>query len=237
MRTYSDACGVARAMDLVGERWALLVVRELLLGPKRYADLASALPGISTNVLGARLTELAESGVLRKRRLAPPTPVDVYELTPWGADLREVVLALGRWGARTPLDPSRSLSPSSFALSLLTNFDPAAAEGVEARFAVTIGGERFVGVLADRGLSVERDDDSGVDLELDVGTGVGAGTAVAPVFYLGRAVEEAERQGLLVVRGRRDLLPGIIGCFPLPEPARPDDDRRLAPTSLATEAG
>ncbi|SFR77576.1 transcriptional regulator, HxlR family [Agromyces sp. CF514] len=237
MRTYSDSCGVARAMDLVGERWALLVVRELLLGPKRYADLATALPGISTNVLGARLAELGDSGVIRKRRLPPPTPVDVYELTPWGAELREVVLGLGRWGARTPIDPSRPLSPASFALSLLTNFDPASAEGVVARFAVTVGGERFVGAIADRTLSVERDHDAEVDLELGAGTGVGAGASLAPVFYLGRPVDDARREGVLTVHGRRELLPRIIGCFPLPEPVHPHADRTPDPTVGAAGAG
>src|SRR5207248_7286064 len=99
-RTYGDGCAIARALDLVGERWALLVVRELLLGPKRFTDLRSGLPNASPNVLSERLRELEEAGVLRRRKLPPPAAAWVYELTAWGRDLEPVVTALGRWGSR-----------------------------------------------------------------------------------------------------------------------------------------
>src|SRR5436305_8974178 len=97
-RTYGDRCGIARALDRVGERWALLVVRELLLGPKRFGDLRAGLPGASPNVLSQRLRELEDAGVVRRRRLPPPAGVRVYELTEWGRELEPVVLHLGRWG-------------------------------------------------------------------------------------------------------------------------------------------
>src|SRR5690625_7752275 len=90
MRTYGDACGITRALDLIGERWALPVVRELLLGPRRYSDLREALPGISTNILGSRLKELTEAGVVHRRRLGPPAAATVYELTAWGAQLEPI---------------------------------------------------------------------------------------------------------------------------------------------------
>ena len=98
---YGQYCPVAHALELVGERWSLLVVRELLGGPKRYTDLAGALPGIGTNILAKRLMELASACVLMKRRLPPPGAATVYALTPYGEELREPMYALGRWGARS----------------------------------------------------------------------------------------------------------------------------------------
>src|SRR3712207_6280268 len=113
-RSYDDACGAAHALDLVGERWALLVMRELMLGPKRFSDLRADLPGISANVLTQRLEGLEASGVLVRRRLPPPASVQVYELTPWGYESEPIFQALGRWAARSPQhDPSLPLSAVS----------------------------------------------------------------------------------------------------------------------------
>src|SRR5918992_576666 len=95
MRTYCDGCAAAHALDLVGERWALLVVRELLLGPKRFTDLPAGLPNVSPNVLAQRLRELERAGVVRRRKLAPPAASRVYELTDWGLELEPVVISLG----------------------------------------------------------------------------------------------------------------------------------------------
>lgn len=112
-KSYAQYCPVAHALELVGERWALLVVRELLNGPKRYTDLAGALPGIGTNILASRLRDLEQAGVVQKRRLPPPAAAKVYELTPYGEELREPLYALGRWGARSlgPPRPDDSLAP------------------------------------------------------------------------------------------------------------------------------
>src|SRR5215204_2592046 len=113
-RSYEDACGAAHALDLVGERWALLVMRELMLGPKRFSDLRADLPGISANVLTQRLEGLEASGVLVRRRLPPPASVQVYELTPWGYESEPIFQALGRWAARSPQhDPSLPLTAVS----------------------------------------------------------------------------------------------------------------------------
>src|SRR5215204_4140654 len=87
MRTYDDGCAAAHALDLIGERWALLVVRELLLGPKRFTDLRAGLPNASPNVLAQRLRELEAAGIVRRRKLPPPAASRVYELTEWGQDL------------------------------------------------------------------------------------------------------------------------------------------------------
>jgi DNA-binding HxlR family transcriptional regulator len=118
-RSYGDACGIARALDVVGERWALLVVRELLLGPQRFSDLRRALPGASSNVVADRLRELDGRGVVRRRKLAPPASSWVYELTEWGRELEPIVLALGSWGVRVPLPPApTTLSATSVLLFL-----------------------------------------------------------------------------------------------------------------------
>lgn len=112
-KRYAQYCAVAHALELVGERWALLVVRELLGGPKRYTDLAGGLPGIGTNILAGRLRDLEQVGVIQKRRLPPPAAASVYELTPYGEELREPLDALGRWGARSlgPPGPEDTLAP------------------------------------------------------------------------------------------------------------------------------
>jgi DNA-binding HxlR family transcriptional regulator len=112
-KRYAQYCPVAHALELVGERWSLLVIRELINGPKRYTDLANALPGIGTNILAARLRELEHHEILQKRRLPPPAAATVYELTPYGEELREPLYALGRWGARSlgPPDKNDNLAP------------------------------------------------------------------------------------------------------------------------------
>jgi DNA-binding HxlR family transcriptional regulator len=102
-RTYGDRCGIARALDVVGERWALLVVRELLLGPKRFTDLRAGLPGLSPDVLSQRLRELEQAGLVRRRKLAPPAGSRVYELTERGLAIEPILLELGRWGSQIPL--------------------------------------------------------------------------------------------------------------------------------------
>jgi DNA-binding HxlR family transcriptional regulator len=100
MKRYAQHCPVARALDVIGERWTPLIVRELLLGPRRYTDLLAALPGVGTNILAGRLTDLQASGVVIKRTLPPPTPVAVYELTEAGEALAPVIDSLRTWGER-----------------------------------------------------------------------------------------------------------------------------------------
>lgn len=130
-RSYGDACGIARALDVAGERWALLIVRELLLGPQRFSDLRRALPGASSNLVADRLRELDGRGVVRRRKLSAPAGSWVYELTEWGRELEPIVLALGGWGLRVPLSPEpTTLSATSVLLFLRGSArpDPAAPE-------------------------------------------------------------------------------------------------------------
>ena len=142
MRTYGDRCGIARALDLVGERWALLVVRELLLGPKRFTDLRAGLPNIGPDVLSQRLRELEERGVVRRDKLPPPAASQVYELTDWGHELEPIVLGLGRWGSQAPVPSADApLGPDAAMLALRTMFEP--ADGFRARLEVRFGEHHY----------------------------------------------------------------------------------------------
>jgi len=134
-RSYGDTCGIARALDAVGERWALLVVRELLLGPKRFTDLRVGLPRIGPDMLAARLHELEHRGLIAQRRLPPPAARAVYELTDRGAELGPVLHALGRWGSGQALGSEPPpLSPDAAVVAMQTLFepDPGARSGVVA---------------------------------------------------------------------------------------------------------
>ncbi len=131
-RSYGDGCATARALDVVGERWALLIVRELLFGAQRFSDLRHALPKASSNLVADRLRELEARGVIRRRKLPPPAGSSVYELTDWGRELEPIVLTLGEWGARVPLPPQPTLSATSVMLFLrgAVQLDPEAAPTV-----------------------------------------------------------------------------------------------------------
>ncbi|MFL1379851.1 MULTISPECIES: winged helix-turn-helix transcriptional regulator [unclassified Nocardiopsis] len=144
-RSYGEGCPIAHSLDLVGERWALLVVRELRLGPRRYRDLQEALPAIAPTVLSQRLKDLEAVGVLRRRELPPPAPARVYELTEWGAELEPVFRALARWGVRSPVVPlAGEVSADSVMLGLRTFFDPPQGHGAwSAAYDVRLGRERY----------------------------------------------------------------------------------------------
>src|SRR4051812_29148205 len=133
-RTYDDACGLAHALELVGERWAMLVLRELAYGPRRFSELKADLPGISANVLTQRLTELESRGLVRRAKLPPPASVQVYEATEWGLEAIPVIAHLGRWAARSPLhDPTLPMSHVSLIMSLQTLLSPGLSEGANMR--------------------------------------------------------------------------------------------------------
>src|SRR3954471_11944822 len=149
-RRYEDACAAAHALDLVGDRWALLVMREMLLGPRRFGDLRASLPGISANILTQRLAELEAIGVVERRGLPPPARVQVYALTAWGLESEPIFQALGRWAARSPRhDPTLPISAVSFLLSLRTMLDPGRAAGLRARIGFRLGEEEFIAYLAE----------------------------------------------------------------------------------------
>jgi DNA-binding HxlR family transcriptional regulator len=165
-RRYEDACGTAHALDLVGERWALLVMRELMLGARRFGDLRASLPGISANVLTQRLEGLEAVGVLRRRKLAPPASVQVYELTDWGREAEPIIKGLGAWAARSPShDPSLPLSAVSLMLSFRTMFKADRAHET-LTIAFRFGEEAFVARVADGMLSTQRGEAEGADVTI-----------------------------------------------------------------------
>jgi DNA-binding HxlR family transcriptional regulator len=152
-RTYGDSCGVARSLDVIGERWALLVVRELLLGPKRFSDLLDGLTGASPNVVSQRLRELVQHGVVRRREVGPPTRIHLYELTEWGHELEPAILHLGHWGSRAPQPERGTLGIDSLVLSLKAAFDTSRAQGEKATYELHIDDHVFVIELADGALN------------------------------------------------------------------------------------
>ena len=112
---YDDACGTAFAMELIGERWALLIVRELMFGGRRFSDIRASLPGLSAKVLTERLEALEQAGIVARVRLPPPASAQLYELTELGLAADEAIMALGRWAARSRpmIPPCRSPPPRS----------------------------------------------------------------------------------------------------------------------------
>jgi DNA-binding HxlR family transcriptional regulator len=155
-RTYGQYCGLAKALDLVGERWALLVVRELLLGPKRFTDLLDGLPGVSTNVLATRLRELERAGVLERKILPPPAASAVYQLTGYGRALEPALAALGRWGAASlgGRQPGHALRSHWLALALKAFFHGEEAAGVTRAYEVRLREGAFGIAVADGALEV-----------------------------------------------------------------------------------
>src|SRR5215212_9934662 len=149
-RRYDDACGLAHALELVGERWAMLVLRELAYGPRRFSELKADLQGISANVLSQRLTELEARGLVRKTRLPPPASVQVYEATEWGLEATPVIASLGKWAARSPChDPTLPMSHVSLLMSLQTLLSSALADGLRARIGFRLGEASYVATVHD----------------------------------------------------------------------------------------
>lgn len=215
MRTYGEACAAAHALDLIGERWALLVVRELLLGPKRFTDLRSGLPGASPNVLSQRLRELERVGVVRRGKLPPPAASKVYELTEWGMELEPAITALGRWGARSPHLPIEAgMGTDSLILSFRTMFDPSAAEGFEATLALILEDDRFHAIVADGSLIIAR----GTSENPDATISTDSDTMLALV-YGDRPLDDAVRAGDVRIEGDETALARFLTLFPLPKQA------------------
>jgi DNA-binding HxlR family transcriptional regulator len=214
MRTYGEGCGIAYALDLVGERWALLVVRELLLGPKRFTDLRAGLPNASPNVLSQRLRELEEEGIVQRRRLPPPAGSWVYELTDWGRELEPVVRLLGRWALRSASFPRGArVGVDSVILALETLFDADAANGLSARYELRLGEARFHVRIADRAIEAGRggsgDPDAIIDSDVE--------TFVA-VVWNGRKLSDALSAGDMRIEGDERAVSRLVTLFPVPEP-------------------
>lgn len=214
-RRYEDACGTAHAMDLVGERWALLVMRELMLGPKRFSDIRADLPGISANVLTQRLEGLEEAGIVMRQRLDPPASGQVYALTEWGHQARPIMGAMGRWATRSPgHDPSQHFSAVSLMLSFQAMNQPTLSKDVNATIGFRLGRENFHARLADGMVDVQR----GLPAEADL-IFTGAPATIAAAVYGGVSLAELERDGALRIEGDRALAERLVTLFPLPPKA------------------
>ena len=205
-RRYDDACGTAHALELIGDRWALLVLRELMLGGRRFSELRGDLPGISANVLTQRLGELEQRGLVRRRRLAPPASVQVYEATEWGLEAEPIVQALGRWAARSPRhDPTLPISGVSILLSFRTMISDKRAKGIDARVGFRFAADEYVARVKKGGIRVERGLLDRCDVVLS-----GAPATLAAVVYGGQPLD------LLGVTGDRALAEKFVTLFPLP---------------------
>ena len=215
MRTYGDGCGIAHALDLLGERWALLVVRELLLGPKRFTDLRDGLPNSSPNVLAQRLRELEQAAIVQRRKLPPPAGSWIYELTDWGRELKPIVISLGSWAIRSPSFPRGApVGSDSVILALSTFFDAAAAGDLDARYELRMGENAFDVRVADRTIEVDRGaaDDPDAIIETDTAT-------FSALIWDGRDLADALRTGEIAIEGDHDAVTRFLGLFPQPAPA------------------
>jgi DNA-binding HxlR family transcriptional regulator len=198
-RTKLDGCGIAHASDLLGQRWALLVVRELLLGPKRFTDLRAGIPDISPNVLGQRLRELEESRIVTRRKLAPPAAVQVYELTDWGRELEPAILSLGRWASGSPSFPADAeMGPDALVLALKSTFDPAKADGIDGAYELRLGEIPFEITLKAGSFEARHGeaDDADATITADPNT-------IASVVFGGRPLAKAMDAGEIAVDGSR----------------------------------
>lgn len=214
-RSYDDSCGTAHALELIGERWALLVVRELVLGPRRFGDLRASMPGLSANVLTQRLEGLEKSGLLVRRKLPPPASVQVYELTEWGREAEPIILALGRWAVRSPShDPDLPLSAVSAMLSFGAMFDKASAGDLAVTLAVRFGQEMFSVVVGEGKLSAARGAPERPDFEIS-----GTPSTVVDVVYGLTPLEEALAKGLVTLTGDREALRRFSRAFKFPTKA------------------
>ncbi|MBB4092878.1 winged helix-turn-helix transcriptional regulator [Brucella pecoris] len=214
-RSYDDACAAAHALDLIGERWSLLVMRELMFGPKRFSDLRADLPGVSANVLTQRLEGLEEAGILRKTKLPPPASVQVYELTEWGYESEPILQTLGRWAARSPKhDPNLPISTASFLLSLRTMMDHNRSLGMRAVIGLRLDGEDFTARLDDEGIRIERGIAQKYDLHFE-----SSPRMLAAAIYGGQPLSALETANVLKVIGDRALAEKFVTLFPLPDKA------------------
>jgi DNA-binding HxlR family transcriptional regulator len=199
-------------MELVGERWSLLVVRELMLGPRRFSELKKALNGISAKVLTERLESLERAGAVVKRTLPPPANVQVYELTEWGQLAEPAIQELGRWAATSPRhDPTLPLSPVSLMLSFRTMLDKERAREFDATIGFEVAGETYLAELKDGQLPIRRADIG----DAQVTFRAPAAPLLAAVFYGKVAPEELAGQGVRI-DGDRALAERFIDLFHLP---------------------
>ncbi|WP_221893004.1 winged helix-turn-helix transcriptional regulator [Parasphingopyxis marina] len=212
-RWYDDACGTAFALDMIGERWSILIMRELMFGPRRFNELRADLPGISANILTQRLERLEDLRILKKRKLPPPASAQVYELTQWGYEAEPITQVLGKWATRHPdHDPTLPLSAASIMMSFRTMIDADRAKGFKAKIGFRFGEDGFVVTLDGGELITERREPDDVDLLLACEP-----TVLAALVYGGQPAGALEKAGALAIEGDGAVLDRFVTLFPLPE--------------------
>ena len=212
-RWYDDACGTALALEFVGERWSLLIIRELMFGPRRFGELKANLPGISANVLTQRLEGLEDANILAKRKLPSALSVQVYELTRWGYMAEPMIQEMGRWSTRSRRhDVSLFFSPASAMMSLRTMIDRGKARGLTMTIAFAFPTDAFVGTLTDGALAIRRGETDTADVRF-----VTDPTTFAFTVYGKLPFAEVEAGGKLRLEGDREAAQRFVDLFELPE--------------------
>lgn len=212
-RAYQDGCAVAHALDIIGDRWAMPIMRELMLGPKRFTDLRAGLPGISANVLTQRLEELEANSILIRRRLPPPAASQIYELTDWGRESEILFQVLGRWACRSPtMEPGKPMSQVSVILSMRTMIDRSRIGAMDATIGFRFGEEEFRATLKDGDFQIDRGEAAGADTIIS-----GDQNRLVAVLYGGARYADVP----LTVEGDAALADRFATLFPLP-PKAPD---------------
>jgi DNA-binding HxlR family transcriptional regulator len=211
-RNYGQYCGLAYALELIGERWALLIVRDLIIGPKRFTDLRRGLPRIPSNVLSARLKELEQNGIIRRRVLPRPATGVVYELTEYGSELEEILLRLGLWGAKSLGDarPEDIVNADSLLLGLRASFQPEAARGLTASFELHLGEIVVHARISDGALEVAHGPLAGADLVIETDL------TLRPLMTGEVSPDEALAGGSVRLAGDPALLTRFVEIFRLP---------------------
>lgn len=216
-RTYGQFCGLARALEIVGERWGLLVVRDLVLGPKRFTDLRAGLPGIPPSILSARLNELEDAGVVRRRVLPQLDAGVLYELTEYGGELDTIVLQLGLWGARSLGEqrPEEVFTMDSAILSLYTTFRPEFARGAQVSYELHYGPFTIHALVNDGELTVAEGPYPDADLVVE------AQGSMKPMLTHETSPRDAVERGLVRITGDAALLERFVEFFTIPAAPRP----------------
>lgn len=214
-RNYDDGCAAAHALDLIGERWALLVVRELMFGAKRFSDLRADLRTIAPNMLTQRLDGLCDAGIVVRRRLPPPAASWVYELTPWGRDLEPVLKELGRWAAHSPALPQgKPISAASIILSMRTLFDAVKTGDRSLYFRLVLNDAPYDVQVQGGRLAIERSD---APVAEDTPTLETTPQVLDTLLYEDADFAEAIEQGQVTLSGDRRIVQRFLGWFALPE--------------------
>lgn len=211
-RWYDDACGAALALEFVGERWALLIVRELMLGPRRFGEIRAGLPGVSANVLTQRLQTLEAGGVLTRETLPPPASAQAYALTAWGREAEPIVMALGRWALRSPAhDPTLPFSPVSLMLALRMLLRPDRAPGFAATIGFRIGKDGYLARIEGDTVQLERAAPDRADAVLN-----GTPNAFLPALFGTTPLPDLVARGTVTVDGDLALATQFCTLFALP---------------------